>query len=155
MMKHAGYQIHHILEHMKVTFITLFSFVVFLVGCVPYQQTIREDIEIVSAEFKHWSEAPIVQSDVRERGTDLSLAVKNWPSDAKPDYIIFRKRRSFPAEITDSTDVGVRIEARIILRSSVMAEVSERVEASDRLVFTTSDGKRQYIEIPEWSVMEQ
>lgn len=114
----------------------------------------NQDINLISAEYIHWSEAPTVQSDVRERGTDLKLQVGNWPEGADPIYIVYRKMRSFPAEITDSTETGVVIFARIIRRSAVLEETSERVEESDRLVFKTPEGDTGYLEIGEWSRME-
>lgn len=139
---------------MKSSFITIFSFVVILFGCSSYDRSSVDDIEIVSAEFKHWSEAPPVQSDVRERGTDLQLIIKNWPEEAAPSYIIFRDKKSFPAEITDTTETGVKINARIIMQSAVLSETSQTINKSDRLVFTRSDGKTRFIEIEEWSRME-
>lgn len=139
---------------MKLTFITSFSFVVFLMGCATQNHASVEGIEIVSAEFNHWSEALSTRSDVRERGTDLALTVSDWPVDAEPEYIIFRKRKSFPAEIADSSGSRVRIEARIILRSTILSETSQRVEQSDRLVFTNDQGEIRFIEIDEWEVMK-
>lgn len=139
---------------MKITFITIFSFAAILVGCSNYDRSSVEDIEIMSAEFKHWSEAPPVQSDVRERGTDLQLIIKNWPEEATPGYIIFRGKKSFPAEITDTTETGVKINARLIMQSAVLSETSQTVNKSDRLVFTRSDGKTRFIEIEEWNSME-
>lgn len=140
---------------MKVTFITIVSLAIVLISCMTHNKASVEDIEIMKASFKHWSEAPVVESDVRERGTDLELIVKNWPAESNPDYIIFRNRKSFPAEITDTTDSGVQIRARIIMRSAVIAETSETVDKSDRLVFTGVDGKTRSVEIEEWSRMEK
>lgn len=139
---------------MKTTFITFLSFIILFFGCSTMKETSVEEIEVVEASFKHWSDSPPVTSDVRERGTDLELIVRNFPADAKPNYIIFRKIKSFPAEVVDSTDSGVRIQARIIRSSAVMEETSESAELSDRLVFTKSDGKRRYLLIEEWGPME-
>lgn len=139
---------------MKLTFITIFSFVIFLFGCSTTKEASIDGLEIVQATFQHWSEAPLVESDVRERGTDLELIVKGLPEDATPEYIIFRKKKSFPAEITDTTEAGAKIQARIIMRSSVMDETSETVDETDRLVFILGDGKQRYIEIEEWNSIE-
>lgn len=139
---------------MKTTFITFISFMVLLFSCSSLKETSVEDIELVKAGFKHWSDAPPVTSDVRERGTDLELIVKNFPEKARPNYIVFRKMKSFPAEIVDSTEAGVRIQARIIRSSAVLSETSESMEVSDRLVFTKEDGKRRFIPIEEWNRME-
>ncbi|WP_234572559.1 hypothetical protein [Rhodohalobacter sp. 614A] len=140
---------------MRVIFITIISFVIILFGCSTAKEASIEGLEVIQANFRHWSEAPLVQSDVRERGTDLALIVNGLPDGANPEYIIFRKKKSFPAEITDTTENGVRIQARIIMRSSVLAETSETVDKSDRLVFRNADGKSSYIEIEEWSRMDE
>lgn len=140
---------------MRTTFISIILFITLLFGCSSYNQTSVDQIEITRAGFKHWSEAPAVQSDVRERGTDLELIVNNWPEGAEPQYIIFRGRKSFPAEISDTTDAGIRITARIIMRSAVLSETSPRVEKSDRLVFTKENDRTRYVEIEEWSRMER
>lgn len=139
---------------MKTTFITILSFFLLLSACSSEEKLMDDyDIEITQASYQHWSNRPPVQSDIRERGTDLKLVVKNWPEGAEPQYIIYRKMKSFPVEISDSTDSGLTLEARIIRTSAVLSETSERVEQSDRLVFTTANGKTQYFEIKEWSRM--
>ncbi|MDZ7720203.1 MAG: hypothetical protein U5K72_15415 [Balneolaceae bacterium] len=141
---------------MRSTFITIVSFFLLLFGCSSEKNLMTDyDIEIIQASYKHWSEAPPVQSDVRERGTDLELIVENWPEGAEPRHIIYRKMRSFPVEIVDSTETGMTVQARIIRTSAVMSETSGRVEQSDRLVFTLADGKMGYVEIDEWSRMEE
>lgn len=141
---------------MKLTFITVVSFFLLLTACSSQEKVLDDyDIDIINASYKHWSEAPPVQSDVRERGTDLKLIVKNLPEELEPSYIIYRKMKSFPVEIVDSTESGLILEARIIRTSAVLEETSKRVELSDRLVFTTAEGKTQYIEIKEWSRMER
>lgn len=140
---------------MKVTFITVVSFFLLLIGCLSKEKLMADhDIEIINASYKHWSEAPSVQSDVRERGTDLKLIVENWPEGAEPRYIIYRKMKSFPVEIADSSDAGMTLQARIIRTSAVMSETSERFEQSDRLVFRAADGETHYVEIEEWNRME-
>ncbi len=139
---------------MKTTFITIVSFFLLLVACSSKEKLMADyDIEVLEASYQHWSEAPPVQSDVRERGTDLKLVVASWPEGAEPQHIIYRKMRSFPVEIADSTETVLTFEARIIRTSAVMSETSERVEMSDRLVFQTEDGETQYLEIEEWERM--
>lgn len=139
---------------MKTTFITIVSFFMLLAACSSQEKLMRNhDIEIIEASYKHWSNRPPVQSDVRERGTDLKLIVKNLPEELEPSYIIYRKMKSFPVEIADSSETGLTFEARIIRTSAVLEETSKRVEVSDRLVFTTADEETKYIEIKEWSRM--
>lgn len=141
---------------MKSIIITIFSFFLLLSACSSEEKLLSDyEINIIRAEYKHWSEAPPVQSDVRERGTDLKLTVENWPEGAEPKHIIYRKMRSFPVEIADSTEAGLTLEARIIRTSAVMSETSEQVELSDRLVFRTSEGNNGFVEIEEWNRMEE
>lgn len=139
---------------MKATFIITSAFIFLISGCAnTHQIPGSEEIEIVEAQFKHWSEAPVVDSDVRERGTDLKLTVQNWPEGVKPIHVIFRDKKSFPAEITDSTETGLQISARIVMRSAVLSETSETVDLSDRLVFCNEEGETGYVEIKEWGRM--
>lgn len=140
---------------MKATFITIISFAIILFGCSTTKEASIDGLEIMQATFKHWSEAPPINSDVRERGTDLELIVKGLPEDATPQHIIFRKKKSFPAEITDSTEAGVHIKARIIMRSAVLSETSETVDETDRLVFSNAEGEKRFIEIEEWNRSEE
>lgn len=140
---------------MKTSFIILITFITFLSGCMQSKKASQNsDIEIVQATYEDWSEVSPVESDVREQGTDLEITVRNWPEGAVPEHIIFRNRKSFHAEISDSTSSGVTIKARIIRRSAVMSERSESVELSDRLVYTDPDGEPGFIEIEEWKIKE-
>lgn len=139
---------------MKTTFITIVSFFMLLAACSTGERLIADhNIKITEASYNHWSNRPPVQSDVRERGTDLRLIVENWPEGAEPKHIIYRKMKSFPVEIEGTTETGFTIEGRIIRTSAVLSETSEQVEKSDRLVFTNADGKTQYVEIKEWERM--
>lgn len=140
---------------MKTSFIILITFITFLSGCMQSKKASQNSgIEIVQAIYEDWSEVSPVESDVREQGTDLELTVRNWPDGAVPEHIIFRNRKSFPAEIADSADSGEKIEARIIRRSAVLSERSESVELSDRLVYTGPDGEPGFVEIKEWKIKE-
>ena len=141
---------------MKTSIIILISFITFLSGCMQSKKTSHNnDIEIVKATVEDRNEISPAESDVMEQGTDLEIIVQNWPEGAVPEHIIFRNRKSFAAEITDTTDAGVKIEARIIRRSAVMSERSESVDLSDRLVYTGTDGKSDFIEIKEWDRFEK
>jgi len=140
---------------MKTIFITTFVFFLTLSGCSSQKMAMDNQVKIIRATFSHWSEAPLNQSDVRERGTDLELVVDEWPEEAEPGYIVYRKLKSFPAEITDTTDAGLHIFARIIRTSSVMEETSKRVELSDRFVFRRENGEWTFVEIEDWSRKEE
>lgn len=140
----------------KITFIVSVLFMMPFYGCTNYKKSTRnQEIEIVKAVFKQWSDAPLVQSDVRERGTDFELIIKNWPEGAEPQYIVFHKRRSYPAEITAVSDSEAKITARVVLSSALLSETSDSVDVSDRLVFTSPGGKERFIEIMEWLPMEE
>ena len=140
---------------MKTTIIILSSFILLLCGCGSTSQIPgSENMVIERAEFIHWSEPPVMNSDIRERGTDLQLTVSNWPEGAVPEYIIFREKKSFPAVLEDSTMSTVTIRARIIRNSSVLSETSETTTRSDRLVFMGPNGKTGYVEIEEWNLFD-
>lgn len=108
-------------------------------------------MQIVSAGYNKWSDPPTGNSDVPEKGIDLAVIVENWPDGAIPHYIVYGNRKSFKAEITDTTDLGVSISARIITSSSTLMQKSEKVEVSDRLVYESFEGETRFIEIEEWT----
>ena len=136
---------------MKAAFILLTSLLLFLLGCGSTENTASsKNMLVENATFKSWSEPPSAGSDIPERGIDLTISVRNWPQGYEPQHIVYNKRKSFGAEITDRTETEVIIEARIIQASSVIAETSESTEASDRLVFATSEREKGYIEINNW-----
>lgn len=141
---------------MKSAIIIVAVFFLNIAGCsTTHQLAIADEIEVISAEFKHWSEMPVAGSDVRERGTDLKIIVENWPSELRPAYIIFRNKKSFAAKIIDSTETSVTISARILRRSSVLTKTSASVDLSDRLVFENEEGKTGFAEIKEWNRMRE
>lgn len=139
---------------MKTIIITILSFFLMLIGCASEKELLNNyDIEIAQASYEHWSNRPPIESDVRERGTDLRLVIENWPEGADPMYIIYRKMKSFPVEIADRSETMTTLEARIIRSSAVMSETSERIDATDRLVFKDENGEIGFIEIKEWERM--
>lgn len=136
---------------MKAAFILLTSLLLLLLGCASTENTASsKNMLVENATFSPWSQPPSPGSDIPERGIDLTIAVRNWPQGYEPRHIVYEKRKSFGAEITDRTESEVIIEARIIQASSVIAETSESTEASDRLVFATPEGEKGYIEINNW-----
>lgn len=135
---------------MKITFIFLISFLFLTAGCSSTENTANsKNMKVVTATYDHWSKAP-QKSDVPEKGIDLTVTVQNWPEDYQPAFIVYSKRKSFEPSITDSTGNSIIIEARIIQASSMMAETSESVELSDRLVFTNANGEEGFVEIENW-----
>lgn len=108
-------------------------------------------MQIENATYHRWSEPPAKGGDIPEKGVDLQVIVKNWPANTRPSYIIFDDQKSFKAEISDTTDAGLVISARIISTSSLLDETSGQTELSDRLTYETTEGKTNYIEIEEWN----
>lgn len=140
---------------MKVTNIFLLSFLVLLAGC-SWINTITEnnEMEIIRAGYNDWSHAP-ERGDVPERGTDLAIIVKNWPEGATPQHIIYEKHQSLGAEITGDSELGVIINGRIVRATTRLPQTSKEVDLTDRLVYTDANGNEQYIEIEEWTRIEE
>jgi len=136
---------------MKAVFILLTSLLSLLLGCGSTENTASsKNMLVENAIIKPWSEPPSAGSDIPERGIDLTVTIRNWPQGYMPQYIIYNKRKSFNASIADSSENSIIVEARIVQASSVLAETSESTEASDRLVFATTEGEKGYIEINNW-----
>lgn len=136
---------------MKRTFIFLIVLSYFFAGCASSQDTTnKKNMQVVAATFSQWSEPPRAGSDIPEKGVDLEVTVRNWPQEYKPEYIVYNGRKSLNATIIDSTESITRITGRIVRTSGVLVETSESIEASDRLLFTDSDGDSGYIEIKKW-----
>lgn len=120
-------------------------------GCSSTENTASEkNIQIITAKFKHWSQPPIGNTDVPERGTDLAIVVKNWQEDFAPEYIIYNKRKSISASIKDTNDGNPVVSGKIIRASSKLPETSETVNESDRLVYIDGEGVQHFIEIKNW-----
>lgn len=103
--------------------------------------------------IQHWFANPDSDANYTERGTDITIYIHESDLTMTPEYIIFSERKSFPPMITPTGENTYQIEARIILESSLFHEVSERVNQSDRLVLTNSDGDEVYMEIREWETL--
>jgi len=136
---------------MKLFIIIHFLNLTIFTSCANSEKPVTDHSPMVlKAEYKNWNDDPVSDSDVRETGTDLTLQLKNWPQDFEPEYIIYNGRESFPASIAEQSEGVTKIKARIILRSSVMSETSEKSSLTDRLVFTDRGGNVNYIEIDRW-----
>lgn len=141
---------------MKVILLFITPLFLLSVGCSSSKNASnKENIEIVNAKFNNWSEPPSANSDVPERGTDLTVTVKNWPDDFAPEYIIYKERKSLSATISDTVDGNPVISGRIVRSSSKLTETSETVSESDRLVYNDDQGEQEYIEIEEWISSEE
>lgn len=136
---------------MKLALISLTSLYILLAGCSSSKDTMTEEkMKVVSATFEQWSDPPPAGSDIPERGTDLTITVRNWPQSYSPKYVVFNKRKSLSVSIADSSANQATIKARIVQASSMLAETSESINVSDRLVFTRGNGNTNYIEIESW-----
>ena len=134
-------------------FIILFTTSIFLFssGCSSTENTAsNEHIQVLNATYNNWSHPPVGNSDLPEVGTDLTVTVKNWPSDFTPEYIIYNNRKSLSASVSDSTDENKTISGKIIRSSSKLPKTSETVSQSDRLVYINEDGEEKNIEISDW-----
>ena len=148
---------------MKTTNILLLSVILVLSGCSLYNSiTKKNGMKIVNAGYNKWSEPP-VRGDVPEKGTDLAIIVKNWPNGASPSYVIHENWKSVDANISDTTDIGIIINARVVKATSVrnviankpqLKVISEQVDKSDRLVYADANGNTKHIEIEEWTRIE-
>ena len=102
---------------------------------------------------QHWFAYPDSDSNFTERGTDITIYFHEDDLTMTPKYVIFNERKSFPPMITPTTDNIYQIEARIILESSLFQDISEKINQTDRIVFTDSDGETVYMEFREWETL--
>lgn len=143
---------------MKVTQILLICFLmtILFAGCSTSQNTAgQNNMQVINATFKHWSHAPSVGSDIPERGTDLRVTIKSWPEYYSPEFIVFNSRKSMPAEITRKDDSIWVITARIIRSSDKLSERSEKMDVSNRLVYSDTNGEEEVLEIFNWQQAEE
>lgn len=121
-------------------------------GCNSSEHAAESGMEmsVAAASYQDWSGPTPVPDEGMERGTDLRIVLDGWPEGQSANFVVFRRKRSFPARIVEQKGGQVEIHARIIHESGILAEVSETVDHSDRLVFTRPDGQTGYIEIEKW-----
>jgi hypothetical protein len=140
---------------MKLFSIYLVSLLVAITACSTLKHTKSTAPRIVKADYHNWNKPPIQGSTIPERGADLTVIVKNFPSDAAPQSIIYNHYKSFPPHITDTTDAGVVMNARIITASSVLQTISQKTGLSNRLIYKTADGKSHFLKIDDWAESEK
>jgi hypothetical protein len=134
----------------------LFALLMMIAGCSTSQKADHnKNPHIVKAGYHHWSHVPLQGSTVPENGTDLALIVKNLPAGAKPATIIYHHRKSFQPVITDTTKAGIVMSARIVIASSVLHDLSEKTDRSDRFIYQTADGATNYIKIEHWTQIKE
>ena len=145
---------------MKPAFIFVIVLVgVCLAGCTSSKNMANpEEMHVygtvTKATYQNWSGQSPVPFGGLERGTDLVLHIEEWPEEQTADYVVFRRKKSFPARIVERSNDRVEIHARIMHESRILMEVSESVDLSDRLVFTRPDGETGFVEIVEWEWIE-
>lgn len=136
---------------MKSLFIFCVPLIVTLLGCSVSKNSLKpESSFVVNATYQNWIGFSQHQTEPAERGIDLTVIMNPMPENAEPQYIIFQERKSFAPVVTTTDDQKIKIEAKIIIESDILTEVSGKSALSDRLVITKSDGTTDYIEIKSW-----
>lgn len=132
---------------MKKHFISI-TLVLFIIGgCASGKQGIPPESKyILSGTYQFWFGSAPDEPDISERGIDIILDLRDNVSISDPLHLIFNERKSFSLSLTQSDDGESpnRIEATILLESSMFSEISERVRLSNRLVYRDSNGNEQY-----------
>lgn len=136
---------------MKDLLIIITPLLLFLIGCSAQKNTISNgNIQLINATVDRWSDPPPPNSDIPERGADLSITVEGWSNDYTPQYIIYNQRRTLSISVSDTVDNHSVISGRIVRSSSKLTNTSQTISESDRLVYRNEDDKLKYIEITEW-----
>lgn len=137
------------------TLLFVIPLLILSLSCSSSENTAHKgNIQIVTATYSEWSDPPPPNSDVPERGTDLSITVQRWSPEYTPEYIIYNNRKSLSATVNDSIDGNINITGRIIRASSRLSEISETVSKSNRLVYSNQEGEQFYIEIDNWKSLK-
>ncbi|TYP93682.1 hypothetical protein LX73_1391 [Fodinibius salinus] len=141
---------------MKTSIVSFLLLLFAVVSCSSTKHTTQKpEMQIVTAKYAKWSDPPKQNSDVPEKGVDITLTVKNWPDSASPSSVIYNQRKSSKPKMTQKTDSTVVINARIVIASSLLVKTSDDVALSDRLVYNLKDGQTQFIEIENWTRMQE
>lgn len=128
----------------------------FLMGCSTSERSVnKQNMQVVHSTYNSWSNPPSAGTEVPEKGTDLTVVVEDWPEGYTPKYIVYNKRKTLAATVEEREEDKSVITGRIIRMSGLIQERSERVELSDRLVFTNPDGETGYIKIKNWERVEE
>lgn len=137
------------------TLLFVIPFLILSLGCsAPENTASKGNIQIANANISEWSEPPPPNSDVPERGADLTITVQRWSTEYTPEHIIYNNRKSLSATVSDTIDGNIKITGRIVRASSRLAKISETVSKSDRLVYSNQEGKQFYIEITNWESLK-
>lgn len=141
---------------MKTSIVSFILLLFAVVSCSTTKHTTQKsEMQIVTAKYNKWSDPPKQNSDVPEKGVDVAVTVKHWPDNATPSSVIYNQRKSLKPKMTQKTDSTVVINARIVIASSLLVNTSDDVALSDRLVYDLEDGGTQFIEIENWSRMQE
>jgi len=132
---------------MKNHFISI-TLVLFIIGsCASSNQGVPPDSGfILSGTYQYWLGSAPDEPENSERGIDIILDLRDNVSISDPMHLIFNERKSFSMSLTQSDDAESpnKVEATILLESSMFNEISERVQLSNRLVYRNRDGNEQY-----------
>lgn len=136
---------------MKTRFISQLLLLILLSGCSNSEKiALQNSIEIAKASYQQWYNVSPETGEPSERGIDLFVSVDNFPDDAELLHIVFDNRVSFLPDYSTTEENRLLIEARIVLESELLADISGANDVSDRLVFKTKDGEIQHTEIHIW-----
>lgn len=139
---------------MKIKIIFTILILIFFLGCKtsePLEDPLPDQPFELAVQY--WFANPDSESNFTERGIDFTIYFQDFDTTLQPEYVIFSQRKSFPTMITPTEENGYQIEARIILGSSRFQNSSERVNQSNRVVFTNNDGDEVYFVFREWETL--
>lgn len=132
---------------MKKHFISITLVIFFIGGCASGNQgSPPENGFILSGTYQFWLGSAPDEPEITERGIDITLELRDNVSIPDPLHLIFNERKSFSLSRiqSDDSESPNKIEATILLESSMLNETSERVQLSNRVVYRDGDGNEQY-----------
>lgn len=129
-------------------------FILLFTGCASTKNSATNTkVHIIKATYHTWTKK-LPNASLPENGIDIWLTVDKWPTNFKPEYLVFRNYKSISAVINEETDNNIEIHGRIIRASGVLAETSAKAAVLDRFVYTTANGDTAFIEIKNWQKID-
>lgn len=136
---------------MKQIFI-FFLFLQFGFGCAHQKSANPENPEaVLRAEAEEWRSSAPGMEELTEHGIDLTVELKDQLSGVQFLHVIYEGRKSFPVTVQTSESNTLLVKARVIYESDLLAEPSDHLDLSDRLVFQDENGTYDFIPIHSWS----
>lgn len=106
-------------------------------------------LDIAKATYNPYSDYLPILGSV-EIGVDLTIKLDGWPEGAQLEYIVYDKYKAASPQIVNSNDGSIYIEARILKQTAIHNGESQRINLSDRLVYTLRNGTTGFVEIENW-----